>query len=369
MIFACVSVYANLDMDAYKRYKKTKLYQTAAAKPKGALYTNMYARYSKKDNMLYWGLTLSKIEDLTGSWADTGAIAKANHKNFIYILLTPVLKGSHGEEISRGIEIQRKMMFGKENKVSFATPVSQNINFKSVTIRTDLITDNSESKIALKKKKHTYSKKNEIKKVPKKKTKEEHDADEQRRSQYRKEVKALNESSGIKEMLAELKKNESEQKKEKIRKASTQEACLSYLKAMNKIMREDDERYKPTDYGTIESLKSTKQSLVSIKKATTYANKYKKHNCRRFVDTKPEKIQSPQKKYSRIIMSNCQKKWDTDYNMVKYCVNKQTKAYRSLSYLPEDNIMKHCRSKWDTDYNMVKYCYDKQANAKRSLGL
>ncbi|MBU2968190.1 hypothetical protein KO527_02315 [Pseudoalteromonas sp. C2R02] len=30
------------------------------------------------------------------------------------------------------------------------------------------------------------------------------------------------------------------------------------------------------------------------------------------------------------ILSDCEKKWGTDYVMVKYCVNRQTKAYNEL---------------------------------------
>ncbi len=69
------------------------------------------------------------------------------------------------------------------------------------------------------------------------------------------------------------------------------------------------------------------------------------------------------------IMGDCQKKWGTDYSMVKYCVDKQTAAKRNVSSLPDNNIMKKCTEKWRADHTMVKYCYEKQAEAKRSLGL
>ncbi|MCK5536071.1 MAG: hypothetical protein KAI79_04545 [Bacteroidales bacterium] len=367
VVIVYTSVFADIDMDSYKRYKKTDQYQIAAAKAKGSLYTDMYARYSKEDNMLHWGLTLKKIENVTGSWADIGAIAKANHENFIYMLLTPVLKGSHDEEVYKGIKVQRKIMFGRKNKVSFTSPIPQNINFKRVTISIGLITDNSKNITSLNKPKHIN---NERKKEKKKITKEERQAYEQKRLQYRKEVQALNESIGIKETLKEFKKEKEDLRKEAIRKASTQEACLGYLKAVNEIMRKDDERIKPTELVSSEALQSTKKSIVASKKALVYADKYKKYNCKRFINTdKPTKTYKAQNSYSSNIMSNCEGKWGTDYRMVKYCVDKQTKAFREIDNVPNGIIKQQCEEKWGVDYRMVKYCVDKQTEAKRSLGL
>ena len=68
------------------------------------------------------------------------------------------------------------------------------------------------------------------------------------------------------------------------------------------------------------------------------------------------------------IMSECKQKWKTDYSMVKYCVDKQTKAQRSLPR-QSSTILNNCKAKWKTDYSMVKYCVDKQTKAKRELGL
>lgn len=103
-------------------------------------------------------------------------------------------------------------------------------------------------------------------------------------------------------------------------------------------------------------------------------NQFKEDN----QDTKKTQIHQQQKQdtitsstdnTNSIIMTNCRNKWDTNYNMIKYCVDKQTKAFNSLSYLPNNIIMQNCKKKWDTNYNMIKYCVDKQSQAKRSLGL
>ena len=69
------------------------------------------------------------------------------------------------------------------------------------------------------------------------------------------------------------------------------------------------------------------------------------------------------------IIDKCQEKWGTNYKMIKYCVDKQNKAKRDISYLADDDIMRRCTDKWGTNYNMIRYCVDKQAKAKASLGL
>ncbi len=81
----------------------------------------------------------------------------------------------------------------------------------------------------------------------------------------------------------------------------------------------------------------------------------------------PSRTVSPTYYTSDIILNNCKAKWKTNYSMVKYCVDKQTKAKRSL---PRQNstILNNCKAKWKTNYSMVKYCVDKQTKAKRELG-
>lgn len=65
-------------------------------------------------------------------------------------------------------------------------------------------------------------------------------------------------------------------------------------------------------------------------------------------------------------------KWEDDYNMVEYEINKQTD---SLNEILEDidnkdkDILEKALEKWEDDYNMVIYEYKKQANAKKNIGL
>jgi endonuclease YncB( thermonuclease family) len=74
-------------------------------------------------------------------------------------------------------------------------------------------------------------------------------------------------------------------------------------------------------------------------------------------------------RYAPIIQARCSRKWGTDYEMVKYCVDNQTDAQNALKGMdipPE--IDAHCTSKWGSDYEMVKYCVDNQIDAKLRLG-
>lgn len=68
------------------------------------------------------------------------------------------------------------------------------------------------------------------------------------------------------------------------------------------------------------------------------------------------------------IKSDCERKWKTDYRMIKYCVNKQVEAANYLVDFEDEEILSSCRRKWQNDFRMAKYCADKQLEAKRSLG-
>lgn len=80
----------------------------------------------------------------------------------------------------------------------------------------------------------------------------------------------------------------------------------------------------------------------------------------------PRKIQNS---YRSVILSDCEKKWKTNYRMIKYCVDTQTEAYHYIQYLSDDVILSQCKNKWGTNYRMIKYCYDTQIKAKNELGL
>jgi len=138
-------IYADMDMESYKNYKKTEHYKKFSAQPDNELITNMHAEYYKEENILKLGVTLPKIESLTGRWAEIGAIAKGNHQNFAYIALIPTLVGAKGEKLYEYPQIRSKIMFENENKVNFNTPIKENIKFNSIIILTDLIFDNNQS--------------------------------------------------------------------------------------------------------------------------------------------------------------------------------------------------------------------------------
>ncbi len=338
LVFICTFIFADLDMAAYTNYKKTSQYQTAAAQPQGPLFVNMKGSYSKADDMLYWSLTLLKIEALTGDWADIGAIAKANHQDFVYTTLTPILVDSDDKKVYRCQAIKRKTMFGKENKVRFASPVPKNIIFVRVTIEAGLITDNNKNK-PKDDEASNYEKEKSIRKT---------------------EIEKINASLLARGLLQEVR---NDRKKE----LSSRKVCMNYLISSNDYL-EKAQQYIPG----IKAKNDANSRKVSMyqSKASAYIEKYKKYNCKRFrTDEKISKSPTPKSRHSSIIMSSCKKKWGTNYNMIKYCVDNQTESYNSISNLPDNEIMSRCRSKWGTNYNMIKYCVDNQTESKRSLGL
>ncbi len=256
VMFIYTLIFADLDKNAYTKYIKTSQYQIASAKPTGNLFTNLYSTYSKEDNILNWRVTLKKIEDLTGNSTSFGAIAKAYHKNFLYLTLTPVLKDSHNNEICRCTTIQRKIMFGKSNKVSFSSIVPSNITPHSVIIDFGLNVDKFKNTISLKKPKDKVSK-------------EARQLQKQKIEQYRKEVQTLNESVGIKEFLEELKKDELSKKSsssdnpitEKQEHATNKSKCYYYENLSNKSVRRINSKV---------SSGNVKPSLEEIKRSKEY---------------------------------------------------------------------------------------------------
>ncbi|MFA7050395.1 MAG: hypothetical protein WC164_04795 [Patescibacteria group bacterium] len=66
------------------------------------------------------------------------------------------------------------------------------------------------------------------------------------------------------------------------------------------------------------------------------------------------------------IKSSCQNKWGTDYEMVEYCIKKQTEAWNNLRGW-SGPIKNECSGKWGTDYEMVEYCIKKQTEAKNNI--
>lgn len=81
-----------------------------------------------------------------------------------------------------------------------------------------------------------------------------------------------------------------------------------------------------------------------------------------------------QKDYN-IIKTNAQERWGSDYEMVVYEINKQSKAlFRLLDLIKqveegdvEYDILVDALARWEYDYEMVVYEYEKQVEALRSL--
>jgi hypothetical protein len=75
--------------------------------------------------------------------------------------------------------------------------------------------------------------------------------------------------------------------------------------------------------------------------------------------------------------AKCRQEWGTNYEMVKYCSQKQADAKGRLmsrnasnSNVPLDvfdGIRSSCRSEWPSDYNMQDYCETKQLTAYADL--
>lgn len=136
-----------------------------------------------------------------------------------------------------------------------------------------------------------------------------------------------------------------------------QQKGLWHLDEVSKYMRyKDHETMKKHNY--------------HLNQANLIVDKMRKVGCERKLKSKDTQETSYTKRnYSDVIMSNCRKKWDKDYRMIKYCVDKQTAAYYRVNNFPNDTILRDCKRKWNKDYRMIKYCYEKQSKAKQALGL
>ncbi len=84
-----------------------------------------------------------------------------------------------------------------------------------------------------------------------------------------------------------------------------------------------------------------------------------------------EEVESPlpnREEAAEAIKENAHKKWEDDFRMVKYEIDRQTEAYdwliKQTDYTP---IMTKAFEKWEDDFRMVKYEYEKQVEAFESL--
>jgi|AntAceMinimDraft_18_1070375.scaffolds.fasta_scaffold35166_1 hypothetical protein len=68
------------------------------------------------------------------------------------------------------------------------------------------------------------------------------------------------------------------------------------------------------------------------------------------------------------ILTRAKQKWANDYTMVKYEYNQQADSYEWINQQTEyPAIMTRAKQKWGNDYTMVEYEYKKQVNAYESL--
>jgi hypothetical protein len=77
------------------------------------------------------------------------------------------------------------------------------------------------------------------------------------------------------------------------------------------------------------------------------------------------------------IRSNCASEWQGDYSMQEYCIKRQLEALQSIKPILDNpspierEIFGKCADEWRKtigfDYQMIKYCFDKQLNAYRRL--
>ncbi len=393
IMFIYTLIFADLDKNAYTNYIKTSQYQIASAKPTGNLFTNLYSTYSKEDNILNWRVTLKKIEDLTGNSTSFGAIAKAYHKNFLYLTLTPVLKDSHNNEICRCTTIQRKIMFGKSNKVSFSSIIPSNITPHHVTIDIGLIDDMSNKKTSLKKPKDKVSK-------------EARQAQEQKREQYRKEVKILTKQASPKSFNSlgdELEKFKNDcntfqkithlpmniKKKCKIYNSQVKKAFSvgysldpyidsdkinekklnKYLTLLRKLDKSKEDISKLI-YSEIIKARKHKDikyysQLITNNEIKLYSSDYEfMENNRNIFDTNKRYLSHIQYKKDLAEQRKNQPKEDSQSNDNTQ-IHKQENKNKVMTpiHSARSIIIQNCKKKWGTNYRMVKYCIKQQQQA------
>lgn len=73
-------------------------------------------------------------------------------------------------------------------------------------------------------------------------------------------------------------------------------------------------------------------------------------------------------------LDHCADKWGQQWDMVQYCTEKQFEGLETLSNTLEtlpveigNEIQSTCAAKWYPQFDMVAYCAEKQSNAWRAL--
>lgn len=69
-----------------------------------------------------------------------------------------------------------------------------------------------------------------------------------------------------------------------------------------------------------------------------------------------------------LVKAECSAKWGTQYDMVKYCIDKRHEGWVKFSAFKEkfgntpliEPSLGHCAEKWGQQWDMVQYCTEKQ---------
>lgn len=81
-----------------------------------------------------------------------------------------------------------------------------------------------------------------------------------------------------------------------------------------------------------------------------------------------EPTQTDREKMVEAFKTYALEKWDKEYDMVRYEIDKQTEAYDWVMKQTEySDIMERAKQKWGIEYDMVQYEYQKQVEAFESL--
>jgi hypothetical protein len=72
------------------------------------------------------------------------------------------------------------------------------------------------------------------------------------------------------------------------------------------------------------------------------------------------------------VLAHCSQKWDTQYDMVKYCTDSQFKGYTDYSRLRSDlptfhKYFNYCEKKWGTQWDMVSHCAENQVDGINTI--
>ena len=56
------------------------------------------------------------------------------------------------------------------------------------------------------------------------------------------------------------------------------------------------------------------------------------------------------------IRKKCKEKWDTNYEMIEFCIKNQKDSYKKLKNGVNSFYTQQCKEKWGTNYEMVEFC-------------